>query len=69
MYLDLKALLGVEPNPLAVLAGIWNLLVIDPLNSGALQEAADLQNHDMMSPLTSTLVCSPSSQHGSGYTS
>lgn len=42
-YLDLIALPGVEAHPLVVLAGIGNFLVINPLNSSALQEGADLR--------------------------
>lgn len=43
-YLGLIALPVVKSNPLIVLGGVGNLLVIDPLNSGALQEPTDLDD-------------------------
>lgn len=43
IYLSLITFLVIKSHPLIVFAGIWNFLVIDPLNGGALQEITDLK--------------------------
>lgn len=44
LYLDLVALSGIKAHPLVVLGGIWDFLVIDPLNGGVLHKATDLDH-------------------------
>lgn len=43
-YLGLIALFAVKSHPLAVLGGIGDLLVIDPLDGRTLQEGTDLED-------------------------
>lgn len=42
LHLDLIALPVVKSHPLIVLGGVWNFLVLNPLNGGALQKTTDL---------------------------
>lgn len=51
-YLGLIALFAVKSNPLAVLGGVGDLLVIDPLDGCTLQEGTDLEEQRHVRPFS-----------------